>query len=107
MLFDRERVKEKLSIEREKIDLEKQEKYAKWELKKKKTIQTTKLDKERLNLARDTEDSKIILQDASLLNEENKKWLHMKKKEIHPQREMRMIHSCIASMSVKFYFGMC
>lgn len=47
MLFNWDRVKEKLSIEGEKIDLEKQEKYARWELEKAVTMQGIEQERER------------------------------------------------------------
>jgi hypothetical protein len=51
-----------------------------------KTFGDIKLEKERLQLARDAEDAKIMLADETLLDENAKKWLADKKKEIHARR---------------------
>ena len=70
---DRKRVEKKLEIEREKIELEKQQSAIKWELKKAKTFGDIELEKERLQLARDVNDAKIMLADEILLDEHAKK----------------------------------
>ena len=59
-----------MKIEREKIELEKQQVAIKWDLEKAKTFGDIELEKERLQLARDTEDSSIMLASASLLDAE-------------------------------------
>ena len=69
MDWDRKRAEKKLETEREKIELEKKEAAIKWELEKVKTFGEIELEKERLQLARDTHDVKIMLADKILLNE--------------------------------------
>lgn len=56
----------------------------KWGLEKAKTFGTIELEKKRLQLARDTEDSTVMLGDPSLLDPEGKNWLAVKK-EINTQ----------------------
>jgi hypothetical protein len=87
MEWDRQRAEKKLEIEREKIELEKQEAAIKWKLEKAKTFGEMELEKERLQLARDAEDAKIMFADETLLDEHAKKWLADKKKEINDRRE--------------------
>lgn len=70
-MFDRER----LTAEREKVDMERQEKWKKWKLEKAKILEGIELEKDKLRLDSDTEDSKNMLQDTRLLDEEDKKWL--------------------------------
>ena len=59
----------------------------KWEHEKAKTSVDIELEKERLQLARDAEDAKIMLMDETLLDEHAKKWLADKKKEINDRRD--------------------
>ena len=72
-------MEKKLELEREKIELEKQEAMIKWKLEKAKTFGDIELEKERLQLARGEEDARIILVDEPLLDEHAKKWLVDKK----------------------------
>ncbi|KAE8804714.1 hypothetical protein D1007_19271 [Hordeum vulgare] len=55
---DQMRAERRLEIEREKIELEKQDAAIKWELQKAKTFGENELKKERLQLSRDAEDTK-------------------------------------------------
>ncbi|KAE8775427.1 hypothetical protein D1007_52042 [Hordeum vulgare] len=82
MEWDRTRTEKRLKIERENIDLEKQEAATKWKLEKAKTFREIEFEKERLQLAPDAKDAKIMLADETLLDEHAKKWLADKKKEI-------------------------
>ena len=76
MKFNRER----LMLEKNKEKMERQEKVAKWELQQMVVMHSIELEKEKLRLARETEESRIMLQDINLLDEEGNKWLlHMKK----------------------------
>jgi hypothetical protein len=88
MEWDRKRAEKKLEIEREKIELEKQQAAIKWELEKAKTFGDIELEKERLQLARDAEDARIMLADETLLDEHAKKWL-ADKKEINDRSEYK------------------
>ena len=75
--------REELFLEKNKVELERQEKVAKWELEQIVTMHGLELEKERLRLAKETVDSMIMLQDINLLDEKGKKWLlHVKKSEI-------------------------
>lgn len=65
--------REKLKFDRERLILEKKEKVVKWELEKTVTIYDLELEKETLCLAREREESEIMLQDINLLDEEGKK----------------------------------
>ena len=47
-----------MNIQREKIDIEKQEKWAKWELEKAKALEPNELEKEKLRLSSDMEESR-------------------------------------------------
>jgi hypothetical protein len=67
--------------------LEKQQAAIKWEVEKAKTFGDIELEKERLQLARDAEDARIMLADETLLDEHAKKWLADKKKEINDRRD--------------------
>ena len=67
--------------------MEKKETFLKWELEKAKTLGEIELEKERLQLARDVNDVKIMLADETLLDEHAKKWLVGIKKEINEGRE--------------------
>ena len=86
MEWYRKRAEKKLKIEREKIELEKQQTAIKWELEKATSIGDIELENERLQLARDAKDERIILADETLLDEHAKKWLADKKKEITDRR---------------------
>uniref|UniRef100_R7W737 DUF4005 domain-containing protein n=1 Tax=Aegilops tauschii TaxID=37682 RepID=R7W737_AEGTA len=61
-------------VNKENIELEKQDAAIKWELEKVKTFGEIELEKERLQLARDVEDGKIMLAYETLLEEHAKKW---------------------------------
>ena len=87
MEWDRKRAEKKLEIEREKIELEKQQAAIKWELEKAKTFGDIELEKERLQLARDAEDARIMLADETLLDEHAKKWLAEKEFNEHKEYE--------------------
>ena len=67
--------------------MKKQQTAIKWKLEKTKTFGDVELEKERLQLARDTEDAKIMLADKTLLGGHTKKWPVDKKKEINDRRE--------------------
>ena len=58
-----------------------------WELEKAKAFEEIEVEKEKFQLARDTEDAKIMLADETFLDEHAKKWLAEKKKEINDRRE--------------------
>ena len=73
MKWDRKRAEKKLEIGRGKIELEKQQEVIKWELVKAKTFGDIELEKERLQLARNAEDARIMLADETLLDEHAKK----------------------------------
>ena len=63
------------------LKLEQEEAWLKIELEKKKIQDAANVEQEKVSLARFTEDSRIMFQDASLLDEPSAKWiLHMKKK---------------------------
>ena len=68
MKLDRER----LNMEKNKIELERQEKVAKWELEQTVTMCGLELEKERLRPARETGESRIMLQDINLFDEEGR-----------------------------------
>jgi hypothetical protein len=55
------------------------------------------LQKERLQLARDAEDTKIMLVDETILDEHAKKWLADKKKEINDRREYEAAREAAAA----------
>ena len=79
MKFDRER----LALEQEKVELERQYNVASLELDQTVTLCGFDLEKERLRLVRETEEWRIMLQDINLLDEEGKKWLLRMKKRIN------------------------
>ena len=100
MDWDRKRAEKKLEIEREKIELEKQQAAIKWELEKAKTFGDIELEKERLQLARDAEDARIMLTDETLLDEYAKKWL-ADKKEINNHRDYETARAAAARMQAE------
>ena len=61
-------------MKKNKVELGRQEKVAKWELEQMVTMHNLELEKEKLRLARETEESRIMLQNTNLLDEESK-WL--------------------------------
>ena len=79
MKFDQER----LILEKNKVELKRQEKVAKWEFEQTVTMHGLELEKEKLPLVREAADSRIVLQDINLLDDEGKKWLLRKKKRIN------------------------
>ena len=83
MKFDRER----LMLEKNKVELESQEKVAKWELEQTVTMHGLELEKEKLELTIDAEESRIMLQDINLLDDEGKKWLLRMKKMINDHED--------------------
>lgn len=97
MEWDRIRAEKRLEIEREKIESEMQKAVIKWELEKAMTFGEFELEKERLQLARDAEDAKIMLADETLLDEHAKKWLAHKKKEINDHREYEAARAAAAA----------
>ena len=58
--------REELFLEKNKVELERQEKVAKWELEQTVTMRGHDLEKERLRLARETEELRIMLEDINL-----------------------------------------
>ena len=62
----------KLAIEKEKIEMEKKGACLKWQIKKAQTFGPINIENERLQLAQDMDDSRIMLADASLLDEQAK-----------------------------------
>ncbi|KAE8817973.1 hypothetical protein D1007_04331 [Hordeum vulgare] len=85
MEWDQMRAEKRLEIEREKIELEKEDAVIKWELEKAKPFGVIELEKERLQFARGTEDAKIMLVDGTHLDAHAKKWV-AEKKEINDRR---------------------
>ena len=55
------------------------------------------LEKERLQLARDTEDSRIMLTESNLFDPEGNKWLVARKKEINMSREYEGVRVAIVA----------
>ena len=68
MKFDQER----LILEKNKVEFERQEKVAKWELEQTVTMHGLELEKENLQLVREAEESRIMLQDINLFDEEGR-----------------------------------
>ena len=56
-----------MEIEREKIELKKQQAAIKWELEKANTFGDIEPEKERLQLSRDAEDARIMMADETPL----------------------------------------
>ena len=80
MEFDQE----ELFLKKNKVELERQEKVAKWELEQTVTMCGLYLEKERLWPARETWESRIMLQDINLFDDEgNKLLVDMKKINDH------------------------
>ena len=65
------------------MEMEKSEKWMKIEFEKMKTFGTLEIDKKNVSLTRITEESRIMLQDTSLMDDERKKWFSNKKEEIN------------------------
>ncbi|KAE8814036.1 putative oxidoreductase [Hordeum vulgare] len=101
MDWDQMRVGRRLEIEKEKIELEKQDATIKWELKKANTFGEIELEKERLQLAWDTKDVKIMLADETHLNAQAKKWDAEKKKEINYRRVQEAAGAAAAEHATK------
>ena len=68
-----ERVRARMVLERERMDLKKSENWMKMETEKTKTFDTLQLEKEKL---------KIMLQKTSLMVDQSKFWFGKQKKEI-------------------------
>ena len=64
--------REELFLEKNKVELERQEKVAKWELEQTVTMCGLELQKERLRLARETGESRIRSQDIKLFDEQGR-----------------------------------
>ena len=65
-------VRERLILEKNIAELERQEKVAKWELEQTVTMHGLELEKERLRPAREMGESRIMLQDINLFDEEGR-----------------------------------
>ena len=73
-----------------------------WELEKAYSIGSIEIEKERLHLARDKEDSRIMLADASLLDVEAKKCLGSRKKEINERKEYEAGRAAVAAAEAEW-----
>ena len=82
MEFDCLRLKERMDLERARLDLVKEEAWLKMQLEQKKIQDTLTVEQEKVMLARITEEQRIMFQDASLLDEPSAKWILMMKKRI-------------------------
>ena len=78
--FDRLRLKERMDIERARLELVKEEAWMKVRLEKKKMQDALAMEQEKVLLARITKEQRIMFQDASLLDEPSAKWVLMMKK---------------------------
>ena len=67
------------------------------------TMHGLELEKEKLQLVREAEESRIMLQNINLLDDEGKKWLLRKKKRINDRKNSLIILlSLIYGQTIKF-----
>ena len=109
-----DRLKERMDIERARLELVKEEVWMKVQLEQKKMRDAYAMEQEKTNVARIKEEQRIMFQDTTLLDEPSEKWILMMKKRIsdhdldldgsgEPPLEEQEItsHSCIGQL-VKF-----
>ena len=73
MKFDRLQLKERMEIERARLELVKKEAWMKVQLEQKKMQDALTVEQEKVHLVRITEEQRIMFQDASLLDEPSAK----------------------------------